>query len=205
VPREKLKNRRFVIQNRYEITPYYGMSMNDHFTTHHLFSVSGCYHFPWGIAVGITAGYAMGDWTYFFYEAKERASIDVAKQSAITNLTVLDWIASADFYWNALYGKLNMGSELMVNVELFLTAGFGAAGTRYKGFKGAEDKKYSTKVLPNFGGLMRFYVNRMFNIHLGIKDYTFKEEVNFQSNGQTKTTSSWVHIPLFMVGLGVVL
>ncbi|MEZ4272646.1 MAG: outer membrane beta-barrel domain-containing protein [Myxococcota bacterium] len=109
-------------KHRVELTPFFGVSLNDAFFTH--------------MAVGGTAvffahdNFALGVRGQWLFAHPETDNVEVVRTSQISVPAVFDKpkiFGSLDFYWIPIYGKLSLFNRAIVPFDFYLLAGLGFA------------------------------------------------------------------------------
>lgn len=155
--------------------------------------VVGTYQYSFNdmLAVGLTAGYFFGSETSIGDAIRAKGTNPACNPEADAGCNVLgdlyqmQWLASADFLFSPLYGKISFASELNPSFELYLIAGVGAGGVRRKqsgaGSTAATSHDTSVTLVGNLGAGMRIHILDWLGLRVEFRDYFYPEQATGES------------------------
>ncbi|MCC6521967.1 MAG: outer membrane beta-barrel domain-containing protein [Polyangiaceae bacterium] len=164
----------FLRAGRFEINPYWGLTMNDQFVAHPGPGVAFNYYITNAIAVGANANVYAGlnSESDFNFETGAAARIGLP-------LTEYQWNANANFTYVPAYGKFAGGSEFIFHYDLYVTAGVGAISTRPRAVIDPDNRVFSFEPTVTFGAGIgtRIAFTRFLAVVLEIRDYIFFDRI----------------------------
>jgi outer membrane beta-barrel protein len=136
---------------------------------------------------------------------------------AVPDFDQITGLFTASFLWSPLYGKINVVSELDVNLELYALAGLGVNGTRRVQVTLVNGNQFETtgggvgegglfgspKPHLSLGGGVKVFVADWLNFRAEFRDIIFNDSFDFGKDGTEDSYRS--HHYLAQLGLGFVL
>lgn len=208
-------------RGRAEVAVLASGSFVDKYTAHMGGLVDASYHIVDTLALGVSVGYLHGRLTSIVTDQegvlgnKMQACIGDPTQCSNINPHVPDFkqitgIADALLTWTPFYGKINVVSELDVNLELYGLAGVGINGTRTvratagSGRQNANDYMLSggdmfsggmfdnSKVNGTFGMGLRIFVSKHVALRTEVRTILFRDRFDFEKGkGEQPYTSAF--------------
>jgi outer membrane beta-barrel protein len=166
---------RFIIKkNRFELQPYWNITLNDQFVGHPGPGLALNYYITEALAVGIN-----GNFYRPFNEDKEfNAQVRQAARIGVP-LTEYDWGAALNFTYVPANGKFAGFGDFIFHYDFYVVGGVGAISTRpipvmdpdYRVFE------FEPKVAFNAGLGLKVFFNRWFAGVLEVRDYVFLDKL----------------------------
>ncbi|MBW2529067.1 MAG: outer membrane beta-barrel domain-containing protein [Deltaproteobacteria bacterium] len=155
---------------RFEINPYFGLTMNDQFVSHNGPGLTLNYYITNVIAVGINGNiyHGMNSISGFNFETSRAARIGMP-------ITEYSWNANANFTYVPAYGKFAGFQDFIFHWDFYVLAGVGAISTRPIAVVDPDNRffDYEPTVTFGAGGGFRIFFNRWLAVTLEIRDYIF--------------------------------
>ena len=160
-----------LVSGSFEFAPQYVQSVNDRFTSHLGFLVSGIYHLRENVAFELAGGYLWGrdsDMTTEIRYKEKLAPENVQRYR-------LNWVATADMQWSPAYGKVILQDLVLGQFNLYLSVGAGATGLYLEDWN-TPGKPYpelvaAPQLTTTFGGGLRFYFTDWLGVRFEVRDY----------------------------------
>lgn len=184
---------RFIIKKRrFEIQPYWGVTLNDQFVSHPGVGVALNYYITEVMAVGINGQY----YQPFNVDSDFNAQVRRAARVGVP-LTEYQWGAAANFTYVPANGKFSGFQNFIFHYDVYVVGGIGALSTRpipvidpdYRTFD------YSPKVAFNAGLGLKIFLNRWFAAVLEVRDYIFLDELEnleIANGAERENPDTWV-------------
>lgn len=159
----------FLKVSRIELTPSWGITMNDNIIRHLQFSGALNYHLTDVLAVGIEGSYYVKDL---------REPFDLVARQARRLPTVNEYLygAALNFHYVPIYGKFAVLDEHIIHWETALTAGVGFTQSQVLPRDPALQSFKNFLITPNVGASMRFFISRFLTVNIGLRDYVFVDK-----------------------------
>ena len=155
---------------RFEINPYFGLTMNDQFVSHDGPGLSLNYYITNILAVGINGNvyHGMNSNSSFNFETSRAARIGMP-------ITEYSWNANANFTYVPAYGKFAGFGDFIFHYDFYVLAGVGAISTRPIAVVDPDNRTFSYEPTVTFGagGGVRIFFNRWIAAMLEVRDYIF--------------------------------
>jgi len=159
---------------RFELMPFYGISMNDPYVVHSAFGVGLNYYITEVLALGVNFlwfyGFNAETDTMFHVGRSFRLSVPINEYQLNANL---------NFSYVPLYGKFALFNEWILHWDAWLTGGVGLMRSRPVPMIDPDFRTFDWNNLVEFnvgvGG--RIFLSRFLAIFFEIRDYMFLEKV----------------------------
>jgi len=195
---KSVTGRSYLKSGRLELTllPMTSISLNDAFYQKLGGGLSFGYHFSDAFALHLIVTYSLNlgtsNATYHPTSGEGEASIPYAGKRNI--------LASVDFSWAPVYGKISVAGEWILHFDTYLLAGLGMIGGDIQ--KDVASTK--TSLNPGFGadfGLgFRLFFNRTFALRAELRDYMiFSDKVSVNGKARSDVQNQL----LFNLGLSI--
>lgn len=163
-----LRNRRF------EINPYFGLTMNDQFVGHPGPGLAVNWYITNVLAVGINGNFYAGLNTNSDFNFQTSRAARVGEP-----ITEYAWNANANFSYVPAYGKFAGFSDFIFHYDVYVLAGVGAISTRPIAVIDPDNRtfNYEPKVSIHVGGGLRIFFNRWFAAMFEVSDYIFLDKL----------------------------
>ncbi len=164
---------RYVLhQHRFEVNPYFALTMNDQFVSHPAGGLAVNYYITNAIAVGINGNIYGNSASGFNFQTSRAARVGEP-------ITEYQWNANANFTYVAAYGKFAGFSDFIFHYDFYLVGGIGATSTRPIAVVDPDNRtfSYSPRITFNIGGGLRIFFNRWLALTAEVRDYIFPEDL----------------------------
>ncbi len=166
---------RFVVKKgRFEINPYWGVTLNDQFVSHPGPGLGLNYYVSEALAVGLNGNY----YEPLNIDSKFNSQVRRAARVAVP-LTEYQWSGALNFSYVPAQGKYAGFQNFIFHYDAYIVGGVGAISTRPIPIIDPDNRnfKYSTKLAFNAGIGLRIYLSRWFAAVLEVRDYTFNDQL----------------------------
>ena len=159
---------------RFELNPYWGISLNDQFVSHPGPGLAFNYYITNVLAVGVNGTY----YAPFNVDQDFNAEVRRAARVAVP-LTEYQWAAALNFQYVPAYGKFAGFGDFIFHYDAYVVAGVGAISTRPIPVIDPDNRnfEYDTKLAVNAGIGMRIFLNRWFAAMFELRDYIFPDKL----------------------------
>jgi outer membrane beta-barrel protein len=161
-------------RNRFEIAPYFAVTLNDQFVSHPGPGLAVNYYLTNVLAVGLNGTYyeAFNNESDFNFQNRRAARIAVP-------LTEYAWNANINFSYVPIYGKFAGFGDFIFHYDTYLIGGVGAISTRPIPVIDPDNRsfEYDVKVAFNVGLGLRIFFNRWLALNLELRDYMFVDRL----------------------------
>lgn len=226
-PPRTVQNRAYSLGGKHDLGLFFATSIKTQLTQHMGGALGYAYQFNEYLALDLLVGGGSGSLTNLALTLRDTARLTSNKGTDLEDAGSLLGTAQLGVRFTPAYGKLNLSSELPVHFNFYFNAGVGGAFVRYDsllvcaqdigtGTKCPNDN-FRTETLPtlgvNVGGGMRFFVDQRFSLRVEVRDIIYPdrylEDVNLKTPvtnpGKQAASPGITHVPLLMVGLGILL
>lgn len=171
----------FLKVRRVELTPFWGVTMNDNIIQHVQFAAALNYYLTDVLAVGVEGQY---------YVENLREPFDLVARQARRLPTVNRYLygAAFNFHYVPIYGKFAVLDKHIIHWETALTAGVGFTQSEVLVRDPALQPFKNFLVTPNVGASMRFFLNRFITVNAGVRDYIFVDK--FEAVNRTEVSGA---------------
>ena len=160
--------------HRVELTPYFGITMNDQFVAHPSPGLSINWYITNVMAIGVNGNFYLGlnSPSNFNFQTSRAARVGVP-------ITEYAWNANANFTYVPAYGKFAGFSDFIFHWDFYVLGGVGAIATRPIAVVDPDNRTFSYKPRLSFhaGGGVRIFFNRWFAVVAELSDYIFFDEL----------------------------
>lgn len=159
---------------RFELTPYYGISLNDPFVTHNAFGLS----LGWYITevLGLSASF---QW-YQGLEVESRDNFHIARSfRVVVPINEYQWGFNLHFSYVPIYAKLTIFNKWIFHWDTFIVGGVGGLFTRPIPVVDPEARTfdYGLRVTANIGIGGRIFVTKFVAVFIELMDYIYMEKI----------------------------
>jgi outer membrane beta-barrel protein len=195
-PKMYAMQQRYILhQRRFELNPYFGLTMNDQFVAHPAIGLSVAYYITNWMGVGISGHYYLNSPSDFNFQTSRAARVGEP-------ITEYQWNANANFIGVPAYGKFAGFGDFIFHYDFFLQGGIGATSTRPIAVVDPDNRTFdfTPRITFNVGGGLRIFFNRWLALTLQVQDYIFPEElenpliakgVDAQNKPKAQLASTW--------------
>jgi|SRR5690554_5080234 outer membrane beta-barrel protein len=174
---------RFIIKkNRFELQPYWSLSLNDQFVGHPGPGLAVNYYITEALAVGINGNY------YGPFNTDQEFNAQVRRAARVgVPLTEYDWGAALNFTYVPANGKFAGFGDFIFHYDFYVVGGVGAISTRPIPVIEPEYRifEFEPKLAFNAGLGLKVFVNRWFAGFLEVRDYVFLDKLENLEDAQT--------------------
>lgn len=159
---------------RFELTPYWGFTINDQFVSHPGPGLSINYYIWNSLAVGINGNY------YRWFNVDSKFNHNVRRSARVgVPLNEYDWSAALNVSYVPVFGKFNGFGDFIFQYDAYVVLGGGFISTRpipvfdpiYRNFE------YKPKFAVNGGVGLRVFFYRWLAAVMEVRDYLYQEEL----------------------------
>ncbi|NUQ77049.1 MAG: outer membrane beta-barrel domain-containing protein [Polyangiaceae bacterium] len=160
--------------HRFEINPYFGLTMNDQFVGHPGPGLAVNWYITNVLAVGLNGNFYAGlnSNSDFNFQTSRAARVGEP-------ITEYAWNANANFSYVPAYGKFAGFSDFIFHYDVYVLAGVGAISTRPIAVIDPDNRTfdYVPKISIHVGGGLRIFFNRWFAAMFEVSDYIFFDKL----------------------------
>lgn len=184
--------------HRFEVNPYFGITMNDQFVGHPGPGIALNYYLTNAIAVGINGNlYAgMNSNSDFNFQTSRAGRVGEP-------VTEYAWNANANVQYVPAYGKFAGFSNFIFHWDFYAVAGIGAISTRPIAVIDPDNRsfQFKPKINGRVGLGLRIFINRWFAAMFEVSDYIFADElenpsiasgINAKGKPKAQDESTWL-------------
>jgi len=160
--------------HRFEINPYFGITMNDQFVSHPGPGIAVNWYLTNVLAVGVNGNFYAG------LNANSSFNFQTSRAARVGEpITEYAWNANANMQYVPAYGKFAGFGDFIFHYDIFVVGGVGAISTRPIAVIDPDNRTFTFKPKVSFrvGGGLRIFFNRWFAAMLEISDYIFFDEL----------------------------
>lgn len=174
VERVVVRNRKYHLSNRLEVTPTVGFSLTNRLTSHTNFQLGLAYNLTEQWAIEGRGGFALSSLSSLAETVKEDDLVEVQRFDDFSDMWRIEWQALLMPRWTPIYGKINLVTEVPIHFQAYLTAGGGAVGLTKESVlyrqAGQGLEQQTTTWAAAAGGGLRFFLSDMFMLRLELLD-----------------------------------
>ena len=195
-----VQRKAYLLKNKWEITPMFGLAFNDRFVSTLAPGLSVAYHLAENFAIEAYGAFMLPSESAL----TEEILIEFKLTPEVAKLTQMRWAAGVGVQWSPIYGKVHIFDEYLGNFSIYIGAGIGAGQTRVRCTPGneldpnrgfnpptcpAQDEQVSplevnevyeplsTKLMGSISGGIRFNFSNSIGLKIEVKDYIFAARV----------------------------
>jgi outer membrane beta-barrel protein len=160
--------------HRFEVNPYFGITMNDQFVAHPGPGIAVNWYITNVLAVGVNGNFYAG------LNSNSNFNLQTSRAARVGEpVTEYQWNANANFTYVPAYGKFAGFSDFIFHYDFFVLGGVGAISTRPIAVVDPDNRTFSYKPKVSFhvGGGLRIFFNRWLAATLEVSDYIFFDEL----------------------------
>jgi outer membrane beta-barrel protein len=160
--------------HRFEVNPYFGITMNDQFVAHNGPGLAVNWYITNVLAVGVNGNLYAGlnSPSDFNFQTSRAARVGEP-------VTEYQWNANANFTYVPAYGKFAGFSDFIFHYDFYVLGGVGAISTRPQAVVDPDNRTFNfePKIAFHVGGGLRIFFNRWFAAMLEVSDYIFFDKL----------------------------
>lgn len=159
---------------RFELQPYWGVSLNDQFVNHPGPGLALNYYITNVLAVGANFNYYEPFNADSEFNAQHRRAARVG-----VPLTEYQWSAALNFTYVPAYGKFSGFGDFIFHYDAYVVGGVGAISTRPIPVIDPDNRnfEFEPKLAFNAGFGLRIFFTRWFAAILEVRDYIYNEKL----------------------------
>lgn len=160
--------------HRFEVNPYFGITMNDQFVAHPGPGIAVNWYITNVLAVGVNGNFYAG------LNSNSSFNLQTSRAARVGEpVTEYQWNANANFTYVPAYGKFAGFSDFIFHYDFFVLGGVGAISTRPIAVVDPDNRTFDfkPKIAFHVGGGLRIFFNRWLAATLEISDYIFFDEL----------------------------
>jgi outer membrane beta-barrel protein len=169
--------------HRFEVNPYFGITMNDQFVAHPGPGIAVNWYITNVLAIGVNGNFYAG------LNSNSSFNLQTSRAARVGEpITEYQWNANANFTYVPAYGKFAGFSDFIFHYDFFVLGGVGAISTRPIAVVDPDNRTFSfkPKVAFHVGGGLRIFFNRWLAATLEVSDYLFFDELENPSVSKGK-------------------
>ena len=171
-------------RGRFEINPYWSISLNDQFVSHDGPGLSVNYYLTNVLAIGVNGTYYQpfnGD-SDFNFENRRATRLAVPLNEYLAGYAV-------NFTYVPMYGKFSGFGNFIFHYDGYLVGGVGGIFTRPIAVIDPDNRMfdYEHRIAFNVGFGLRIFLNRWFSVIGELRDYIYIEQLENVSVAATQT------------------
>ena len=166
---DAIRNRRLLRGGRFELTPAFGVTLNDAFQRNLLVGGHMAYHLTDEWSVGATGFLGVGLQTSLAEEVDHQRPEKVDGDDAFSSL---GYLASIDVYYTPIIGKFALFGRHVLNYDFHVLFGMGAA--QVSGVPEVE----KLAIAPVLGLGIRTFANDYLAVNVELRDYIYSSALN---------------------------
>jgi outer membrane beta-barrel protein len=159
----------FLKQNRFELIPAMGLTLNDNMIRHVEFNGRANYWFSDALAVGVEG-------QLFAHDLLSPFDLVARDYRRLPTLNQYNWGAALDFHYVPIYAKFAMFNKTIVHWELMTTLGVGVTQTQIIPRDPALQSWTNMNITPNVGLTARVFMASFLTLDIGVNDYIFVDK-----------------------------
>ena len=174
---------------RFELNPYWGISLNDQFVSHPGPGLAFNYYITNVLAVGINGTY----YEPFNVDQDFNAEVRRAARVAVP-LTEYQWAAAFNFTYVPAYGKFAGFGDFIFHYDAYVVGGVGAISSRPIPVIDPDNRGFDwrTNIAFNAGIGLRIFFNRWLAATLEVRDYVFNDKLeNTEIESDPRDRDTW--------------
>lgn len=160
--------------HRFEVNPYFGITMNDQFVSHPGPGLGINWYITNVLAVGVNGNLYAGLNSNSSFNFETTRAARVAEPA-----TEYQWNANFNMSYVPAYGKFAGFSDFIFHYDFYVLGGVGAISTRPIATVDPDNRTFSfqPKIDFHLGGGIRIFFNRWFAAMLEVSDYIFSDQL----------------------------
>jgi len=178
---------------RFEIQPFFGLSINDPFVRHYSVGAELDYWLTNRMAIGLTGQAFFGNKTPAYDRIRFQNGLLLTANRNV-------WEASAAFLYEPIYGKVALFNRFMLHWEAYTQIGFGVLQTQViPRFEAIHDPFNNFNPQGNFAIGSRFYVKNVdfFSFNFSVRTFVYRDTFEPANRGPTSGAGAGVNNPAF--------
>lgn len=190
-------------QNRVELIPYMGITLNDNLIRHIALGGEFGYYMSDAMSVGI-GGHI------YTKQQTDRAYLTGLQQRVLPTLNQYLYTATLNVNYEAAYGKMAVHNKKILQWGIFLSGGIGITGTEVIPRNAAHEPWTNNNITIQVGVGFRVFINQWLTLWGGVRNYMMMDKFENSSRNQISASeaekdasSRFINNILFQVGVSL--
>ncbi len=190
-------------QNRMELIPYMGTTLNDNLIRHIALGGEFGYYMSDAMSVGI-GGHI------YTKQQTDRAYLTGLQQRVLPTLNQYLYTVTLNVNYEAAYGKMAVHNKKILQWGIFLSGGVGMTGTEVIPRNAAHEPWTNNNITIQVGVGFRVFINQWLTLWGGVRNYMMMDK--FENSSRTQISASeaekdaasrFINNVLFQVGVSL--
>ncbi|MBN2724817.1 MAG: outer membrane beta-barrel domain-containing protein [Deltaproteobacteria bacterium] len=190
-------------QNRVELIPYFGTTLNDNLIRHILVGGEFSYY------ISDALSFSVGGHTYIKQQT-DRAYLTGLQQRTLPTLNTYLYSATLNANYEAAYGKMAIHNSKILQWGIFLSGGVGVTGTEIIPRNAGHESWVNTNITIQVGVGFRVFISKWLTVWLSMRNYMMQDR--FENINRTEASAAiaeedaaarFINNIVFQVGLSV--
>ncbi len=190
-------------QNRMELIPYIGTTLNDNLIRHIALGGEFGYYLSDAMSVGVGGHVYMKQQT-------DRAYLTGLQQRVLPTLNQYLYTATLNVTYEAAYGKFAVHNKKILQWGIFLTGGLGMTGTEVIPRNAAHEPWTNQNLTIQVGVGFRVFISQWLTLWGGVRNYVMQDKFENSnrnqvsaSAGESNAAARLINNIVFQVGVSV--
>ena len=190
-------------QNRVELIPYMGVTLNDNLIRH--IALGGEFGYYMSDAMSIGVGGHM-----YMKQQTDRAYLTGLQQRVLPTLNQYLYTATLNVNYEAAYGKFAFHNKKILQWGIFLSGGLGVTGTEVIPRNAAHEPWTNTNITIQVGAGFRVFINQWLTLWGGVRNYMMQDKFENSNrtqpaadDGEKNAAARFINNIVFQVGVSV--
>lgn len=176
---------------RFEVAPYWGLTLNDQFVSHPGPGLALNYWITNVLAIGVNGNY------YEPFNADSEFNFQTRRAARIAvPLTEYQWGANLNFTYAPVMGKFAGFGDFIFQYDAYVVGGVGAISTRPIPVVDPDNRDFDfePKLAFNAGLGIHVFFTRWFSVNLEVRDYIFNDQLEATTTeaGEEDNPDTWL-------------
>lgn len=177
---------------RFEVMPYYGLTLNDQFVSHNAPGLALNYWITNVLAIGVNGNYhaPFNSDSAFNFQTRRATRVNVP-------LSEYQWSAALNFTYSPILGKFSGFGDFIFQYDAYVVGGVGLLASRPIPVIDPDNRLFDSKthLAFNAGLGIHIFFNRWFAATLEVRDYIFNDQleaVEIAKGTAAEDESTWL-------------
>ncbi|MBU1242064.1 outer membrane beta-barrel domain-containing protein [Myxococcota bacterium] len=190
-------------QNRIELIPYMGVTLNDNLIRH--IALGGEFGYYMSDAMSIGVGGHM-----YMKQQTDRAYLTGLQQRVLPTLNQYLYTATLNVNYEAAYGKFAFHNKKILQWGIFLSGGLGVTGTEVIPRNAAHEPWTNMNITIQVGAGFRVFINQWLTLWGGVRNYMMQDKFENSNRtqpdaeaGEKNAAARFINNIVFQIGVSV--
>lgn len=190
-------------QNRVELIPYMGVTLNDNLIRHIAFGGEFGYYMSDAMSIGV-GGHM------YTKQQTDRAYLTGLQQRVLPTLNQYLYTATLNVNYEAAYGKFAFHNKKILQWGIFLSGGLGVTGTEVIPRNAAHEPWTNMNITIQVGAGFRVFINQWLTLWGGVRNYMMQDKFENSNRtqpsadaGESNAAARFINNIVFQVGVSV--